>query len=319
MARCVDAGSGKPRSTVPVPGKPNVGEKDGSVTSRADWHVHTHLSDGFAAPEEIVREAGALGLSQVAITDHDCVDAHRNHRLPALCAELHVDLVTGVELDCSLDDAGIEILGYGFNPDAPALIERLTAIQTQRRLRFEFYCAGLMQAGEPLDAQCSPAPLTQVPMKIHLYRALQAAGRVFTGGYAGFKAQLAQFGPAPEIARPTLQEAAALIRAAGGYTLLAHPLYYSQRPGLEKLVRAAAAAGCVGAERIYPYDFGESDFDERQIREGLAELERLARACFPPEVRFTRGSDVHDLREWEARLQVLTRWEQSYPAGAASF
>lgn len=40
----------------------------------ADLHVHTTYSDGAATPAEVVARAVALGLSVVAITDHDCID-----------------------------------------------------------------------------------------------------------------------------------------------------------------------------------------------------------------------------------------------------
>lgn len=36
----------------------------------ADWHVHTHFSDGRAGPEEMVAAAARRGLAQVALTDH---------------------------------------------------------------------------------------------------------------------------------------------------------------------------------------------------------------------------------------------------------
>lgn len=42
--------------------------------SAADLHVHTTYSDGAATPAEVVARAVAVGLSVIAITDHDCID-----------------------------------------------------------------------------------------------------------------------------------------------------------------------------------------------------------------------------------------------------
>jgi predicted metal-dependent phosphoesterase TrpH len=44
------------------------------VAGRVDLHVHTTASDGKYSPTEVVRRAAGLGLSVIAIADHDSVD-----------------------------------------------------------------------------------------------------------------------------------------------------------------------------------------------------------------------------------------------------
>ena len=39
-----------------------------------DLHTHSTASDGSMSPEELVRHAKAIGLSAIALTDHDTVD-----------------------------------------------------------------------------------------------------------------------------------------------------------------------------------------------------------------------------------------------------
>lgn len=75
-----------------------------------DLHIHTDYSDGTNAPLEILQKAEKLGLKQIAITDHNCVDG-------ALEARTHLekfslDFVIGCELSCDFRDKEIHLLGY---------------------------------------------------------------------------------------------------------------------------------------------------------------------------------------------------------------
>ena len=281
---------------------------------RSDEHVHTHLSDGFASPEEVVRRAGELGLARIAITDHDCLDAHRER---AWGPAPEVEVVAGVEIDCDLAGLDVEILGFGFDPNAAALVDPLARVQAGRHARFRFYCERAARAGEPIDPGCVSGAHTRSPLKVHLFRVLQANGRRFPGGYAEFKRMLASLGEPPPLDRPSAAEAAGWVRAAGGHALLAHPLYYARRAGWLALLEAARAAGCVGAELAYPYDAGDSALPAEEIARELRELAATLARVFPGGARVSSGSDVHDLAEWETRLEQVARWRQVVDPRAA--
>src|SRR5687768_3485274 len=71
---------------------PPVGEP-GERVPYAELHCHTNFSflDGASHPEELVREAARLGLTALAVTDHDgfygvvrFAEAARAHRLPTI-------------------------------------------------------------------------------------------------------------------------------------------------------------------------------------------------------------------------------------------
>lgn len=273
----------------------------------SDWHVHTHLSDGKASPEELVGAALACGLTHIAITDHDCIEAHRGGRLRAIAAG-QLEIVTGVEIDCLLEGARIELLGLGFDAEAPALAARLAEIQADRRRRFLFYCEKLRAAGEPVELEPWTACASLALLKVHLYRALGEAGRLFPGGYREFSARLEACGDPPPVRTPTAAEAAHLIREAGGRVLLAHPLYYAERVGLERLLRAARALECSGSEYLYPYDFGPEGLPRATLLEQYQQFDALLAEIFPSDVELTQGSDVHDPAEWPARLALLGEW-----------
>jgi hypothetical protein len=272
---------------------------------RVDLHVHTHLSDGFSSPADVVRRAAKLGLERIAITDHDGIDAHlATARVPPL------EIVTGVEIDCTLLGLDIEVLGYEFDPRAPELAESLTRIQGERRARFRFYCEGLARAGELTDPDAVAPAATRAPLKVHLYRALHAHGRHFAGGYAEFKQRLAALGEPPPIARPTAAEATRRVRDAGGYAVLAHPLYYARRAEWPAMLAAVRDAGGTGVECAYPYEVGGSPLAPDAIERGLRAMLDAARAVFPEGPRLTCGTDVHDLSEWGRRLRRVAHWRR---------
>lgn len=283
---------------------------------RSDWHIHTHLSDGASAPLDVLERAAAIGLKEIAITDHDCIDAHRDQLGRAMASrseELCVRVMTGVEVDSDLGPQDVEVLGYDFDAEHGELVERLALVQSQRRARFAFYRDGLIRLGI-LEAEHDVLPgASRSPMKVHLYRAVIAAGHTFQGGYNEFKSSLTDLGAPPPLQRPTFLEAVELIRRAGGFTLLAHPLYYAESVGLEPLIEAAIAAGCAGLELVYPYEFGVKGLEEKTARARLrALLDLIGRETSTPCFEETsRGTDVHDLDEWEQRLQELERMERS--------
>ncbi|MDY0004957.1 MAG: PHP domain-containing protein, partial [Polyangia bacterium] len=128
-----------------------------------DLHVHTHLSDGLSSPAEVVRAAAALGIARLAITDHDCLDAHLDPEAKGAALALGIELVTGLELDCTHQGKELEVLGYGFNPEDEALGRRLRQVQTDRRRRFAFLCEGMAARGEPVRPEGILANATLVP------------------------------------------------------------------------------------------------------------------------------------------------------------
>jgi len=75
-----------------------------------DLHAHTTVSDGGDDPRELVRKASSLGLSAIAVTDHDndagCADAVDEG------TKLGVEVVPGVEISCDVED----LAERGFNP-----------------------------------------------------------------------------------------------------------------------------------------------------------------------------------------------------------
>ena len=61
-----------------------------------DLHTHSNFSDGSDSPAELARRAHELGLSAIALTDHDTTASHP--QMSEACARYDIELVPGVEI-----------------------------------------------------------------------------------------------------------------------------------------------------------------------------------------------------------------------------
>lgn len=91
----------------------------------ADMHVHSTASDGLLEPEELVDRSIALGLSAMAITDHDTIDGLQRARDAANGTGLN--LIPGIELSCGWEgrDSSVHVLGLFIRENDPSMIRLL--------------------------------------------------------------------------------------------------------------------------------------------------------------------------------------------------
>ena len=240
-----------------------------------DLHVHTTASDGTRTPAEVVAEAAALGLSGLAVTDHDTVEGVAL----ALAAgkAWGVEVVPGVEINT--EDRGIEIhiLGYFIDLGSEILLERLAFLRRARHARMARMVELLRRLGVRVSLEDVLAVAGNgVPARPHLARALVAGGWVASEEEA-FERYLNQGRPAyvPR-AKYAPAEAVALVRQAGGAPVLAHAGLVPGGAALGPLLRA----GLCGIEAYHPgHDPGATEFCRR-----LAEHHGLVA---------TGGSDYH--------------------------
>ena len=213
---------------------------------RIDLHVHSNASDGTDDPAEVVRRAGAAGLDVMALTDHD-TQAGLAPARAALPAGL--TLVPGMELSCLLEGRSVHLLAYLFDPDDQSLMAETERIRDDRAYRAEAMVTRLQELGAPVtwDAVMKIAGGAVVG-RPHIARALAAAGVVPTPADAFAPDWIADGGRA-FVGRyaPDLRRAVALVRAAGGVPVLAHP----RSPGYEvpdEAIVSLVDAGLAGLE-----------------------------------------------------------------------
>ena len=217
---------------------------------RADLHSHSTASDGTSPPGEVMRQARAAGLGVIALTDHDTVAGH-----PAARAALPpgLTLVPGMELSCRVDGQSVHLLGYLFDPADPELAEETARIRDSRLHRARAMVDRLAELGAPVTwEQVSAIAGDGVVGRPHLARAMVDAGVIDTPDQA-FGPEWIGDGGMAHVARYALDpaRAIALIRAAGGVAVLAHP---RARGWIvpDEVIAGLAGAGLSGVEVWHP-------------------------------------------------------------------
>lgn len=257
-----------------------------------DLHCHTTCSDGSDPPAALVRLAAEAGIRHLSITDHDTTAAY-DQAEPAAGA-LGLELLVGVEL--SLDFAGgtFHLLGYLIDRSCPALVGALARVQEWRATRNVRMVERLAAMGLPIDqAGVEGVAAGGQIGRPHLARVLVDRGAAATVAEA-FERYLGRDSPA-YVPRPRLSpaEGIALVHAAGGVAVLAHP--YQLRLGdaaLRENLRTWSELGLDGVEVYY------SRHTPMMVEQYLG----LAREF---DLVVTGGSDYHGLAKPDIALGDL--------------
>jgi predicted metal-dependent phosphoesterase TrpH len=250
-----------------------------------DLHTHTVYSDGHLTPEALVEYAVKKGLAAVAITDHDSIEAFdRAH----VAAARRIEMVPGVEISSALEGLDLHILGYFVDPEHEPLHRRLLAFQTERRRRAGQILDRLASLGVRLDVEeIFAAAGPGVVGRPHVAAALVRAGAAVNLDDA-FRRYLGANGAA-FVPRPAFhpQEAIALVHAANGVSVLAHPGSQLADAVIERLV----SVGLRGIEVWHPQHTPSTVRRYRTLAERL-DLVETGGSDFHG---FTQGTDLGDL------------------------
>jgi hypothetical protein len=218
----------------------------GAGAGFVDLHMHSTASDGSRAPGDVVREAKRVGLTAIALTDHDTLDGLAE--ATAVGAELGVRIVRGVELSAVEGDVETHILGLHLTNIAE-LEAQLVLLREMRRTRAERIVNRLNDLGVRINLA---AVLEQAAGgaigRPHVARAMIAEGWA-TDFRDAFERYLGN-GKAAYVGKDRLPvaDAISLIHRAGGLAVLAHPAPGGTRERIEAFVRE----GIDGVEVRHP-------------------------------------------------------------------
>lgn len=216
-----------------------------------DLHTHSIFSDGSLTPEELVDQACAGGLRAVALTDHDTTAG-----LPRFLKAAEgrpVRAIAGVEISADFSPGTLHMLGYFIRTEDSPLEERLVWIREGREKRNAEILTRLNALGFPIVwEEVSRHAGTDVVGRPHFAQALLDRGIVKTKDEA-FDRYLGKGRPAyAQRRRFSLEDSIALIRAAGGVAVLAHPSTLGlDDTELRALIGRLAERGLSGVEAYY--------------------------------------------------------------------
>ncbi len=279
-----------------------------SVPRRIDLHMHTSVSDGTDSPEEILRRVKAAEIDVFSVTDHDAVKAGRIIR--GIISEDDPLFIPGVEFSCKDEDGKYHILGYGFDPDDPAIVG---VVSRGHGVRMKKVLARLDFLREEFGFTFPPEEIDDLmsednPGKPHI------GNLMVKYGYAESKEEAINkyingIRFKNEYVRP--EEAISGILDAGGVPVLAHPFYGDGDDlilgeDMENRLVRLMGFGLRGVEAFY------SGFTAKLRNDMLSIAERHG-------LLVTAGSDYHGSNKMVILGDTGLDDEEKYPGGLRRF
>ena len=217
-----------------------------------DLHCHSTASDGVLPPAEVVAAAAAIGLTALALTDHDTTAGLDEARTTG--ARLGVEIVGGCEFSVGVPWGEMHLLGYFIEPGDRDIEAFLAAARADRVRRGRAMVTKLAGLGVLISyddvARESGGGAIGRP---HVARALLQAGHVSTIQQA-FDRYIGRGRPAfVEKALPTLAAVAGLVHARDGIVSAAHLKSFGTVANLTQL----KADGLDAVETRHPSHTGD--------------------------------------------------------------
>ena len=256
------------------------------MTGNIDLHIHSAHSDGILKPAELVQMAHDIGLSAIALADHDSVSGIDE----AMSAgeRLGVEIIPAVELSVAYRDyQDVHLLGYFIDHRDRRFQERLALFRDRRETRgvriIERINRKLADEGkEPLTSGEVFSLAEGALGRPHIARVLMEKGHVASMQEA-FRSYLEPCNVPKEYL--PFSEALREIKRLGGVAVLAHPQSVdSNRHMLGEILEEMASQGLDGLEA----------FNTMCLQDDAAFLAQTAKRLG---LLITGGSDFHGTEE----------------------
>lgn len=287
-----------------------------------DLQMHSSFSDGSMTPVELVLEAKGLGLTAIALTDHDTIDGVPQFMEAG--SKYQLTTVPGVEIsiDTKLPNNGhMHMLGLFIDPHSGDLKNTLNHLLTERNLRAQKIIDRLNE----LDVDITMEELSEEAGegsigRPHVAKILVRKG-VVPNIQKAFDVYLAKGKPAyMDKVKLGEEDAIKMIKDAGGLAIMAHPhlMNYDSFEEAKEKILSLKPFGLDGFEVYYsgmPKNYNENLLklarDESFLISGGSDYHGANKDDI--RMGYGRGDlDIPDeiyknLKEsWESRMEALT-------------
>lgn len=268
-----------------------------------DLHTHTTASDGALSPSELLERARLAGINVLAITDHDTLDGMAEAMAALDPFDSALQLISGIEFSSQWGKSGVHIVGLNFDSENETLKQFVRAQKTLRAERNDKILRRLEKQGfELIRERIAKKHQTHVEAEsgnqdqllADLGRPQIAQALVELGAAANTKKAFKRFlgaGGSAAVALnwPAIDEVVAVVRAAGGDAVLAHPLHY-------KLTATKLRALLTDFKRA-----GGAAIEVLSGGQNAEQTKRLAALASAFELKASLGSDFHNEQSpWQA-------------------
>lgn len=246
-----------------------------------DLHCHTKKSDGSVVPCEVVKLAARLGLSCIAITDHDTMDGVSEAQKQSEISG--VKIIPGIEVSTYdyKHEKKVHILCY--MPKKPQSLIEFCSETLRRRTKASLEMIEKVKTRYPVDLETVKkyAGGSTAVYKQHIALALMNMGyslTVFGEFYASLFSSSKPGWALVETKLPETREAFKVVKESGGAAVLAHPGVYGNFDIVDELC-------AMGLDGIKVFHSRQSEEDTKKALEAARRYNLLR----------TGGSDFHGM------------------------
>lgn len=259
-----------------------------------DLHTHSTFSDGSDTPSELIEKAKALGLTAVALTDHNTISGLKEFKASA--DEEGIEAVCGIELTTSMNNEDFHILALFIDPKHFSAVKSFVKsavdrkIESNKRLIQNLINGGYNISYEEIVKKYGSENFNRVAIANELTD--KGFVKTIADAFKGVLRESAGYYTPPK--RLDTLETIKFIRSIGALPVWAHPLKDTTAERLDKIyLPLAKKHGLIAIEVIH------SSYTSEQIQtaKALAKKHGLLESG---------GSDYHGTNKQNVHLATGT-------------